>query len=1428
MANRVVALPEPHPNDDEDVVWGISTANALWARGERRDAIVWLRRAADAAETAGQTFRASELGLCATALEEVMASEVGQPSDPDLLETITSEEDELVPDSDSDEAPPSDEQTWRRRRSLTEELRASMPSIEIDMFEPLSQPELAAEAERLRPPPAPSPPLPRIHPGAEDGSGAAARPVAPALSGAAQGSAPPPPPPVPPQRRTQQPASGAFPQAAPAVQPPPFAPAAPQAAPHSQPPPAPYPQRPDPPYGQPPAPVAPSAPPAGVTNLQGGALYQSQPPPAPPLPLTQAASAIPPPPPPPGAPSFMPQLTADPHGFAAQAKTQSALPPPAPPPRAASPRPSSAPPRLSPPPVPQEALSVQASLPERGRSDAGMGPPPPPRAAGLRSTSEPPPAMPLPPPPSAFPGAPAPPPPLPRFIAEPFPPQAPGATAPAPQSPSFGAPPAPPYPPSFGPPPAPQSPSFGAPPAPQSPSFGAPPAPQSPSFGPLPAPPHPPSFAPPRPQPPPAAHSPSPPHPPSFAPPRPQPPPAPPSVPPPAPQVLPPPVTPQSAAPPPPPPAPAPPSVPPPAPQVLPPPVTPQSAAPPPGAPLPQSAAPLPPPHAQPPPAPSALAYAAPPLPPPVAPPHAQALPPPAPPPAPAALAYAAPPQPPLHAQALPPPAPLPPPTPVSAAPPSPALSPSVAPPASAPMAASASAAPLPAPSAPPLTLSPSVLPPPPPPGAPPAAVSPSVAPPPPLSAPPPPPAAPLPVSASVAPPPPPPAAPSVPPAAPPPPAVSASATPPSVAPPPPVAPPATLPPAASPQAASSAAAARTEDHAQAGDTDDILVEEQVSPPAPARTGATATAPGIAVSRRKPREPILDPWSDDAEVAAPPRPPQETITPSGDTYLVARRPPSYPHEGDEDEVITSAAPLDLTLKRKPVSARPPAPPAPAAARPRSTTLAGSEPPGHVGASAESIAPKGPAAASTQNEPSEPPATAEASPPASTPDGTVVIELSDHDLDAQPPSVRGDASLAPPAAQQDGLQATADPAVGAPAAPAADGAGGLAQRPPERDPVAQAEPDEEVLDDADLALDEEPIAHAPLTSTPEPLPPRPASARPPAAVDAPLATAAAPPQVRAAELAGPDAGEAIDLTAMVLDLPPEAAAPAAGEIAALDIAPEIAPALPQLGAAGATPGVALTGRDIEQIEAFADLPEEMHEELARAAHVGDLAPDEELAVDGAALVLSGSAAVCANIVDMPAERAAIRTLVPARGTLEEGIPLRVVAGAGGARVAVWNQTTIDDALRTCPWVLDELRTVADRLQSLAGATMGPLGELEETLLRRVLGPLRVRGLEPGEQLIHAGNPMPGLVIIGAGALELVDERSHETIGAARPGELLFASELLGGQPAPSIARAAGGGALVLIADHPVLRELFESTPELLSILAQSVSLNAQRG
>src|SRR6478672_10554581 len=88
MVDPAVALPEPRPEDDEDVVWGLSTATALWARGERKDAIVWLRRAAEAASSAGQDFRASELGMYASELEDRLN---GPPlSDDEPRPTLTS------------------------------------------------------------------------------------------------------------------------------------------------------------------------------------------------------------------------------------------------------------------------------------------------------------------------------------------------------------------------------------------------------------------------------------------------------------------------------------------------------------------------------------------------------------------------------------------------------------------------------------------------------------------------------------------------------------------------------------------------------------------------------------------------------------------------------------------------------------------------------------------------------------------------------------------------------------------------------------------------------------------------------------------------------------------------------------------------------------------------------------------------------------------------------------------------------------------------------------------------------------------------------------------------------------------------------------------------------------------------------------------
>jgi len=47
------AFPTPEDDDAEDVAWGLTTGAALWRQGERYDAIVWLKRAVEAANDAG-------------------------------------------------------------------------------------------------------------------------------------------------------------------------------------------------------------------------------------------------------------------------------------------------------------------------------------------------------------------------------------------------------------------------------------------------------------------------------------------------------------------------------------------------------------------------------------------------------------------------------------------------------------------------------------------------------------------------------------------------------------------------------------------------------------------------------------------------------------------------------------------------------------------------------------------------------------------------------------------------------------------------------------------------------------------------------------------------------------------------------------------------------------------------------------------------------------------------------------------------------------------------------------------------------------------------------------------------------------------------------------------------------------------------------
>ena len=69
----MLEIPPAKDTDAEDVVWGLQTAETLWKRGERIDALVWLRRAAQAAGDANDDDRALELARHAAELTEWMA-----------------------------------------------------------------------------------------------------------------------------------------------------------------------------------------------------------------------------------------------------------------------------------------------------------------------------------------------------------------------------------------------------------------------------------------------------------------------------------------------------------------------------------------------------------------------------------------------------------------------------------------------------------------------------------------------------------------------------------------------------------------------------------------------------------------------------------------------------------------------------------------------------------------------------------------------------------------------------------------------------------------------------------------------------------------------------------------------------------------------------------------------------------------------------------------------------------------------------------------------------------------------------------------------------------------------------------------------------------------------------------------------------------
>ena len=242
-----------------------------------------------------------------------------------------------------------------------------------------------------------------------------------------------------------------------------------------------------------------------------------------------------------------------------------------------------------------------------------------------------------------------------------------------------------------------------------------------------------------------------------------------------------------------------------------------------------------------------------------------------------------------------------------------------------------------------------------------------------------------------------------------------------------------------------------------------------------------------------------------------------------------------------------------------------------------------------------------------------------------------------------------------------------------------------------------------------------------------------------------------------------------------------------------------------------------GLDLSRVEALSDLPDDARAEFARAAAVRSLSESDEVSGFGLAIVIDGRVQLSATTSDVVAGSLVAGAIVRARGTIDHFVSLRLVASSERARVATWDERLVEQSLRTCPWVEHELRVAGDRFQAEVGAMMGALGTRLDPLLRiEVMEKLSLRALAEREACAMRGHPVPGLLVVAAGELELVDDDGIADSASLRPGDFLFPAEFLRAAPAPRTARAAAGGALVLMADRRMAQELLVTCPPLLEI------------
>ncbi|MDB4940605.1 MAG: putative type pilus assembly FimV-related transrane protein [Labilithrix sp.] len=350
------------------------------------------------------------------------------------------------------------------------------------------------------------------------------------------------------------------------------------------------------------------------------------------------------------------------------------------------------------------------------------------------------------------------------------------------------------------------------------------------------------------------------------------------------------------------------------------------------------------------------------------------------------------------------------------------------------------------------------------------------------------------------------------------------------------------------------------------------------------------------------------------------------------------------------------------------------------------------------------------------------------------------------------------------------------------------------------------------------------AEDPKPEPPRSLPPRPGGGKPPplpprALKKPPVPVAPAPLRVRS-EPPPPPSDSTLVATSVITPPPSDATLVAAPAHTPPPPSPtDVTTSAPAIPAATAIPAAVSATHgppDLEAVEAFADLPDDARTAFAAAAQVSALAEGEEVSSFALAYILSGSVDVAATMVDAPAARLEQGAVLRSRGTTDDGVPMRLIGVSSGV-VATWTDAAVTEAFRTCPWVEEDLRVAADRLQTLVGVTIGPLGErLDGAIREQIIGKLTMRTLMAGEIVVTGGELMPGLLLVGVGKLELFD--GEKVTGEVGSGEFVFPTEVLGAGKAPLTARAGQGGALVLFGDRMIAQELLVTCPPLLEVFA----------